>query len=175
MNRIVLAMIGLVVATRVSAVECPPGTRNVNGKVEYEPRLMGSLDRVCPGGCPAQWCETLDVAGHSVKHGPFVSFHEGGEKNATGTYTYGKRMGHWVAWYPDGTKRLEGEWNEDQKTGHWTLWHQNGAREREGDYLDNEMHGPWIVYYENGQKQREGAYDHGKLSGHGSCTTRTAP
>jgi phenylacetic acid degradation operon negative regulatory protein len=54
-----------------------------------------------------QSCEYQDSNGLSVKHGPFIEWHENGRKRAEGSYDHGKQDGRWRYWDADGRLTAE--------------------------------------------------------------------
>lgn len=54
--------------------------------------------------------------------GPFVSWHETGQKQKEGQYVDGQRIGKWSEWYKYDQKKLEGQFTVDNEAGNWTYW-----------------------------------------------------
>lgn len=97
--------------------------------------------------------------------GPFVSWHETGQKHKEGLYADGLETGKWTEWYTNGQKELEGQFAAGKETGNWILWYENGQKQAEGPFVGGEENGPWTFWHENGQKQAEGPFVDGEENG----------
>ncbi|MEO2048119.1 MAG: HTTM domain-containing protein [Pirellulales bacterium] len=53
------------------------------------------------------------------RHGPWVLFHQNGQKMAAGNYQLGKSVGYWTFWNTDGTKAAEGMMAQGKPAGEW--------------------------------------------------------
>lgn len=60
-------------------------------------------------------------------HGPFESWHPGGQISSRGDYVDGLQAGPWTFWYPDGKLQSQGEFADGKKVGVWKEWSEDGT------------------------------------------------
>ena len=70
--------------------------------------------------------------------GPFVGWHENGQKQSEGTFKNGGYDGPYTDWHENGQKQSEGRVKNGKEDGLWTEWHENGQKKSEGIYKDGE-------------------------------------
>jgi len=86
-------------------------------------------------------------------------------KYAQGYLLQGRRHGKWVFWYKGGEKQLEGQYLKGKKTGTWVKWAENGQKISEGGFLYGKMHGTWTDWNGNGQEVLQSSWVMGKRDG----------
>jgi len=86
-------------------------------------------------------------------------------KYAEGYLLQGRRHGKWVFWYKGGEKQLEGQYIKGRKTGAWTKWTEKGQKISQGGFLYGKMHGTWTDWHGNGQKALQSTWVMGKRDG----------
>jgi len=94
-----------------------------------------------------------------------LSFWRPRAKYAEGYVLEGERHGKWIFWYEGDQKQLEGEYTRGKKTDIWTKWSENGQKITEGQFLRDKMHGRWLDWHGNGQKALESHWVFGKRDG----------
>ena len=66
------------------------------------------------------------------REGPWMFFHNNGQKMGAGNYQRGKAVGKWVYWNPDGSKAAEGMMKDGKFVGKWK--HYDGQKIEIKDY-----------------------------------------
>ena len=99
------------------------------------------------------------------RHGPWVLYHDNGNKMAAGSYRLGKSVGKWTLWHPDGTKAAKGVMEQGKRSGEWTLWHPDGTRAAKGVMEQGKRSGEWTFWHPDGTLAAEGVMEHGKRAG----------
>ncbi len=56
---------------------------------------------------------------YGERHGPWVLYHENGQKMSEGNYERGKAVGKWTFWEPDGSLSAEGTMQRGKPSGKW--------------------------------------------------------
>lgn len=79
------------------------------------------------------------------------TWHQNGQLEFEGSYSYGKKHGTHRWWYENGQLEFEEYYNYGKKHGVFKGWWQNGQLDYEGHFQYNQRDGIWKAYYENGQ------------------------
>ena len=79
-------------------ISCPAGTKQFGGRATMADRGVFCVKNVADKGTP-------------IAHGPYVSFHENGQKKAVGQHSEGDRTGVWVLFNERGVKTEEVEFS----------------------------------------------------------------
>ena len=100
--------------------------------------------------------------------GPYVEYHENGEKREEGSYKDGELNGVFIQYYEDGTKEYEGFYEDGKLDGKLAYFESfvefyespGGQKLRtEGTYKDGKRDGDYVVYYDESNKKKvEGSY-----------------
>jgi hypothetical protein len=128
-------------------VSCPPGAR-----------LMGAPP---PKGSEV-WCEK-NIAGNSVKDGPFIVYAPSGGKMIEGTYRDGAQEGEWTLWYENGARASSDHYVKGLQSGLHTSWYANGQKAIEGEYRGGKRDGAWLQWDPSGLNNRKMVYRDGKV------------
>mgnify|MGYP000865311986 FL=1 len=78
-------------------------------------------------------------------------------------YKNGKLHGPWIGWHENGQKQIEFTWANGVPLGESTSWHQNGNLAKKGQYQKGKMHGEWITYQFDGTEKTRLIYNFGKI------------
>jgi antitoxin component YwqK of YwqJK toxin-antitoxin module len=89
--------------------------------------------------------------GNDQRHGPFLAWHQNGQKKLEGRYEDDRPTGKFVWWYENGQKAIEGEYTDGRQTGTWVWWHDNGQKALQGDYQAGAEIGKWTWWKPDGQ------------------------
>ncbi|MEM6929713.1 MAG: hypothetical protein AAF602_22430 [Myxococcota bacterium] len=129
----------------------------------------GTPRLACPEGTQQQsattesgeeyWC-----ARGGIMHGPFLSFHENGERAASGTWIDNQRSGQWTWWYPNAQTKQKGKYDRGKQIGSWQWWHDNGKRQMEGDFLLGRKQGQWTTFFASGHRESQGMYHNDQMN-----------
>ena len=95
--------------------------------------------------------------------GTFIVWHTNEKKAEEGTYKDGEMEGLLTEWYENGQKRIESTYKNDERDGPFTEWHRNGQKESERTYRDGKADGLSTGWHENGQKWWKNTYKDGEL------------
>ncbi len=94
--------------------------------------------------------------------GPWVYFHDNGEKSAKGLYSNaGEKVGVWKYYYENGKEKSE----ENMDTGEVTLYSQKGFKAEHFFLKGGKIDGPADTFYSNGQRSSVIPYVAGKRDG----------
>jgi antitoxin component YwqK of YwqJK toxin-antitoxin module len=93
-------------------------------------------------GDTASWYDSGTKASEGAlrdgqQDGPWVYFHENGQKRETTTYAAGKQTGLATSWNDKGAKVAEGSYTDGRWSGDWTYWDASGAIKRVDTYGDD--------------------------------------
>jgi len=127
-----------------------------------------------------------DKAGNYVKDGPYVSFHQSGQKSEEGSYKADKMVGHWQTWDSAGKLTLDIVYRDGAREGAFKTYAdgvltQSGsyaADRLEGSYqytafdgfvVSGAMHadvpdGAWKIAEKSGKVRARAAFKEGKLA-----------
>lgn len=130
--------------------------------------------------------ESYSVNDKKQKDGPYVAYHETGEKREESTYIndtlVGKRTiyftngkieveeiytdkgvldGPYKLYYPTGELQLEKIYSNNVVNGNLKVYYPSGQLKEDVTMVDNEENGPFVEYYQNGAVQWEGTYRKG--------------
>jgi antitoxin component YwqK of YwqJK toxin-antitoxin module len=87
----------------------------------------------------------------AAKHGLWVEWHPGGQKEAEGHFEHDRPVGKFVWWYENGQRKAEGHYTAGAKDGDWTYWHANGMKESQVAYRAGEPMGRWLRWQTDGK------------------------
>ena len=147
-----LALSAPVVASAGSSgevkLDCPSGTRQVRAPKKG-----------------AWYCAKTDpkVQERSA-HGPYVSFHPNGQKEAVGQHTDGSRTGLWTFFDANGAKIEEIEFVGNDYHGRRVQYFTSGQMKLEERWVNGKREGVATAYAENGQKTAEREYRAGHMA-----------
>ena len=117
-------------------------------------------------GVSAQGVKEQGAYAAQRKTGPWVEFHDNGQKKSEGSYEADKKQGAWSTWFANGTLASQGAYVNDEKTGPWVEFHDTGQKKSEGAYgPQGKPQGEWRTWHPNGQLSSQGAYADGKQTG----------
>ena len=74
----------------------------------------------------------------------------------------GKIDGPWVTWHQNGQKEDEGIFKDGKADGLMTSWYKNGQKEVEGTFKDGKPEGLMTWLHDNGQKKGEANFKAGE-------------
>lgn len=101
-----------------------------------------------------------------MREGRWQWWNENGEREAVGSYRFGKMHGAWEYHYPNGGVMLRGNYEMGKKSGIWEGYYDNGFHKFSGEYRDGLESGKWRTYDAKTRKvSAEGAFDRGKRTG----------
>jgi antitoxin component YwqK of YwqJK toxin-antitoxin module len=83
-----------------------------------------------------------DKSGNYVKDGPYVSFHQSGQKNEEGAFKADSSEGHWQKWDENGKLTLDLSFKAGKRDGKFTAY-TAGAMTQSGSYLNDQLSGPF--------------------------------
>lgn len=84
-----------------------------------------------PDGSPRLECERrAGPGGELVRHGEFISWHPGGERESQGSYADGRRVGPWKFWHDNGQLAGEGAFRAGLRNSRWRYWDSEGQLDR---------------------------------------------
>ena len=109
-------------------ISCPAGTKQFGGRATMADRGVFCVKNVADKGTP-------------IAHGPYVSFHENGQKKAVGQHSEGDR------------------------TGVWVLFNERGVKTEEVEFSGGDYHGKRVQYFPSGKSRTVEHYSHGKKDG----------
>jgi len=115
---------------------------------------------------------------HKYPHrtGPWVDYHDNGNKRFECNWVQNQRDGDAVTYYPSGAKNITCTFDNGTLTGTWTSFHEDGqtaalgeARgQLYGDYTYPYRIGLWVEYFPDGNRSFEGTYTNNLLDGNAS-------
>jgi hypothetical protein len=128
-------------------LDCPAGTQQVRAQ-----------DKT------AWFCKKTEVTSpKSGAHGPYVRFHENGQKWAVGQHTDGSRTGLWTFFDETGAKTEEIEFSGNNYHGRRVQFFRSGQMKLDERWVNGKREGMATAYAENGQKVSEQEYRGGHM------------
>jgi len=109
-------------------LSCPTGTKQFGGRATMTDRGVFCVKNVTDKGTP-------------IAHGPYVSYHQNGQKKAVGQHVDGAR------------------------SGLWTFFDENGVKTEEIDFSGGNYHGKRVQYFPTGKPRKVEQYVNGRRNG----------
>lgn len=89
--------------------------------------------------------------GEPVRHGPWLTWHENGNRKMEGVNCDGQPCGLFTWWYANGQKQTEGGYEAGRHQGVWTWWNEGGQKILEGEFKAGREAGRWTWWDEDGE------------------------
>lgn len=152
-------------------VEWAPDGSQRSSDTYYMGRKLGVKTTTYPGGqrksqaqmlfakqveaTPDDWwngtLQTTSSTGGDERHGPWISWYVGGQKQMEGAFEHDLQVGAFSWWHPNGQKALEGNFAAGKQNGQWSWWYANGQKSIQGAYVNGNPTGRWTWWREDGK------------------------
>lgn len=95
--------------------------------------------------------EVVGTEGADMKHGPWTSWYQNGQKAMEGGFRADLPSGKFTWYHPNGQKAIEGHYAAGKQSGRWEWYYASGARQIVGEYLDGQRSRGWTWWTEEGE------------------------
>ncbi len=116
-------------------------------------------------GIQAQWCETYDADGRSLRAGPYVERYPSGRIRTRANYAAGRFEGPIETALEDGRPFLRGFFRSGEWSGPLSVFHGNGEIWLRARFAGGRLDGPFTTHHADGSLASETRFQRGREDG----------